>query len=78
MDTVVIEHGEISIWKIDSAGAPITFFTADLMVPLCVTTATRWPGNSLAILSRANSILWATLSYDSPSGGANAVEEIHA
>ena len=49
MLTVVTEHGETSIWKILSAGAPITTLTADFMVPLWVTTATRWPGNSAAI-----------------------------
>jgi hypothetical protein len=41
MLTVVIEHGETSIWKILSAGAPTTTLAADLMVPLWVTTATR-------------------------------------
>jgi hypothetical protein len=34
MLTVVMEHGETSIWKMDSAGAPTTTLAADLMVPL--------------------------------------------
>jgi hypothetical protein len=34
MLTVVIEHGETSIWKILSAGAPITSLAAVLIVPL--------------------------------------------
>jgi hypothetical protein len=46
---VVIEHGETSIWKILSAGPPTTTLAADLIVPLCVMTATRWPGYSAAI-----------------------------
>ena len=61
----------------DSAGAPTTTLAADLMVPLWVTTATRCPGYSAAIWLNAASIRSATLSYDSPSGGAKPVEEIY-
>ena len=32
--TVVIEHGETSIWKMDSAGAPTTTLAADLIAPV--------------------------------------------
>jgi hypothetical protein len=46
---VVMEHGDTSMWNMDSAGAPTTTFTADLIVPLWVTTATRCPGYSAAI-----------------------------
>jgi hypothetical protein len=59
---VVIEHGETSIWKIESAGAPTTTFAADLIVPLWVTTATRCPGYSAAIWLKAASTRIATLS----------------
>ena len=76
MLTVVIEHGETSMWKILSAGAPTTTLAADLMVPLWVMTATRCPGYSAAIWLRAASTRKATLSYDSPCGGAKPVDEI--
>ena len=60
-----------------SAGAPTTTFAADLIAPLCETTTTRCPGYSEAIWLSAASIRTATLSYDSPWGGAKPVEEIH-
>ena len=44
-----MEQGETSMWKMLSAGPPITTLAADLIVPLWVTTATRWPGYSAAI-----------------------------
>jgi hypothetical protein len=44
IDTVVIEHGVMSTLKIDSGAVDIATAIDVLIMPLCVTTAIRFPG----------------------------------